>query len=44
MTLINSGRINLYYSGDVTLYILKGKESDLLIDTGFIGTWKVSEV
>jgi glyoxylase-like metal-dependent hydrolase (beta-lactamase superfamily II) len=40
MTLINSGRINFYYSGDVTLYILKGKESDLLIDTGFIGTWK----
>ena len=38
--LIKSGRINFFFKSDVTLYILKCKNSDLLIDTGFIGMKK----
>ena len=41
--LIKSGRINFFFKSDVTLYILKGKNSDLLIDTGFIGVWNEME-
>ena len=39
MIIKKSGRINFYFQRDVTLYILKGKNSDLLIDTGFFGIW-----
>lgn len=41
--LIKSGLINFFFKSDVTLYILKGKNSDLLIDTGFIGVWNEME-
>lgn len=38
MTFIHNGRIKFYAENDTTVYIIRGKNSDILIDTGFIDT------
>ena len=39
--MIRTGKRPILYlaKGDVTVYLLRGSEGDLLIDTGFLGTW-----
>ncbi len=39
MAIFRKGRIHFYAESDITIYILKGKSADLMIDTGFINTW-----
>ena len=40
MTVTGTGRILYLAKGDVTVYLLHGTAGDLLIDTGFLGTWR----
>lgn len=39
-TIIRSGRINFFAASDITCYVLRGADGDLLIDTGLPQTWK----
>lgn len=37
---IRSGRIHFFAASDITCYVLRGRDGDLLIDTGMPQTWK----
>ena len=40
MTVIRNGKIRFFAQSDVTCYILRGRQGDLLIDTGLPQTFR----
>ena len=40
MPIIRTGKIHFYAQSDVTCYVIRGKQGDLLVDTGLPNTWR----